>query len=93
MRGSPKFIIQKYQHDIGFPSLPPYYALGIFTGSQTSKEWANSTIISQKIDKYADALPIEGILIDQFMRSTCAFEKDPNFNYTNLYNHLKSKNM
>jgi len=33
MRGSPKFIIQKYQHDIGFPALPPYYALGIFTGS------------------------------------------------------------
>jgi len=33
MRGTPKFIIQKYQHDIGYPSLPPYYSLGIFTGS------------------------------------------------------------
>lgn len=33
MRGSAKDILQKYQHAIGYPSLPPYYALGIYTGS------------------------------------------------------------
>ena len=33
IRGTAKEIIQKYQHQIGFPSMPPYYALGIFAGS------------------------------------------------------------
>jgi alpha-glucosidase (family GH31 glycosyl hydrolase) len=33
MRGSAQEIIQRYQHDLGFPSMPPYFALGIFAGS------------------------------------------------------------
>jgi alpha-glucosidase (family GH31 glycosyl hydrolase) len=45
MRGTAKAIIQKYQHQLGFPALPPYYALGIFTGSQIDKAWANEASI------------------------------------------------
>ena len=33
IRGTAKEIIQKYQQQIGCPSMPPYYALGIFAGS------------------------------------------------------------
>lgn len=67
MRGTAKQIIQKYQHQLGFPSLPPYYALGIFTGSQVDAAWADPAQIQTKIDSYIAAnMPIEGVVIDQY---------------------------
>lgn len=65
IKGSAKEIISWYQHQIGFPSLPPFYALGIFTGSQTDPAWANTTQIQSKIDAYiAASMPIEGVILD-----------------------------
>ena len=67
MRGSAKAIIQRYQHNIGYPSLPPYYALGIFTGSQVDPAWADQTQLQAKIDAYIAAnLPLEGVILDQY---------------------------
>ena len=52
MRGTAKQIIQKYQHDIGFPALPPYYSLGIFTGSRYDTDWGNVDAIINKTIAY-----------------------------------------
>jgi alpha-glucosidase (family GH31 glycosyl hydrolase) len=65
MRGTAKAIIKWYQHQLGYPSLPPFYALGIFTGSQMDPAWADTTQIQSKIDAYIAAnMPIEGVILD-----------------------------
>jgi len=75
--------------------LPPYYALGIFTGSQTDIAWNNVANITEKIDRYVTMFPIEGVLLDQFTSSDnlCPFEYGLNFIIKPLYDHLKSKNL
>jgi len=50
---------------IGFPALPPYYALGIFTGSRTDTDWAGTKNIENKLNAYIKAnMPIEGVIVD-----------------------------
>jgi alpha-glucosidase (family GH31 glycosyl hydrolase) len=68
MRGSAKDIISLYQHDIGFPKMPPYYALGIFAGSQ-SENWNTSEAVIANVQQYIDAkLPLEGVLVDTYTK-------------------------
>lgn len=47
-RGSAQDIIKRYQHDIGYPQMPSFFALGIFAGSQ-SDNWANSTAVQTDV--------------------------------------------
>jgi alpha-glucosidase (family GH31 glycosyl hydrolase) len=81
MRGTAKDIIQKYQHQLGFPSLPPYYALGIYTGSQLDPAWGTPSEIYKKIDSYIAAkMPIEGVVLDQYTpRNFCPYQATSEF--------------
>lgn len=95
MRGSAKFIIQKYQHQIGYPSLPPYHALGIYTGSQLDPAWANPEEIQKKVEAYIAAnMPIEGVLLDQYTAyKFCPFQADKSFNIADMQTFLHGKDM
>jgi len=51
--------------------------------------------ITAKIDRYISHIPIEGIVLDQYMKNhnLCPFEKNFNFDMKTLQEHLRSKNM
>lgn len=40
MRGSAQEIISRYHNLVGMPMMPPYYALGVFHGSNSYNTWA-----------------------------------------------------
>jgi len=95
MRGSAKFIIQKYQHQIGRPALPPFYALGIYTGSQLDPAWGSPTEIYKKIDSYIAAnMPIEGVVLDQYTHENiCPFQSALGFNLAEMRGNLTKNKM
>jgi alpha-glucosidase (family GH31 glycosyl hydrolase) len=39
MLGNAQDIISRYQAMVGMPVMPPYYALGVFHGSNSYSEW------------------------------------------------------
>jgi len=66
MRGTPQEIIANYQHQIGYPSLPPYFQLGIFAGAH-NESWKNTEAVNADIEKWVAAkIPIEGVLLDNY---------------------------
>lgn len=95
MRGTAKAIIKWYQHQLGYPSLPPFYALGIFTGSQMDPAWADTDQIQTKIDAYIAAnMPIEGVILDQYTpQNFCPFQVAPNFEIEEIQTYLQGKDM
>lgn len=69
MRGSAFDIIQRFQHDLFFPSMPPYFALGTFVGSQSNR-WASKDVVLGDLGEMtAINLPIDGVLIDGYTQN------------------------
>jgi alpha-glucosidase (family GH31 glycosyl hydrolase) len=58
-KGTAKEVIANYQSMIGFPSLPPFWALGWHA---SSGDYKNMTALQENIQGYADAgVPLEGV--------------------------------
>jgi len=61
-KGTAKEIIANYQSMIGFPSLPPFWALGWHSSSYG---YSNMSLLQENIQGYADAkIPLEGVWLD-----------------------------
>ena len=68
--GSAKQIISRYHKIVGYPSLPPFYALGFYAGVQSVSQ-LNSTLTLSN----STGLPLEGFWLnhaymDNFMDFT-----------------------
>jgi alpha-glucosidase (family GH31 glycosyl hydrolase) len=53
IRGSAQDIISRYQGLVGMPMMPPYYALGVWHGSNIYASW---TKVKSIYDNYAGAV-------------------------------------
>lgn len=61
-QGSAKEIISQYQHFIGRPTLPPYWALGWHASAYAYK---NQSQVVDNVGNYSEAgIPLEGIWLD-----------------------------
>jgi alpha-glucosidase (family GH31 glycosyl hydrolase) len=68
LRGSAQDIISRYQGLVGMPMMPPYYALGVFHGSNAYASWDK---IKNVFDGYNGALTsnkiaLEGVFVENF---------------------------
>ena len=68
MRGTAQDIIQRYHNLVGRPMMPPYYALGVYHGSNTYNQWSQ---IRAVYDNYNGALTgakqaLEGVFVEDF---------------------------
>lgn len=64
MRGKATEIIQKYHSMIGFSQMPPYYALGVFQGSNSYNKWSQVDDMFAKYKGISQA--VEGVMIEDF---------------------------
>jgi len=71
-KGTAKEVIANYQNLIGYPSLPPFWALGWHAASG---DYKNMTILQENIQGYADAgVPLEGVwLTNSYMSDSTDF--------------------
>lgn len=81
-KGTAKEIIKQYQSIIGFPSLPPLYALGWYAGARGYTEFNDDF---QNLAAYVQAgIPLEGVFLDhKYMDGYKDFTVDP-VNYKDL---------
>ena len=68
MRGTAQEVISRYHTLVGMPMLPPYYALGVFHGSNSYNSWSK---VKAVYDNYNGALTgdkqaLEGVLVEEF---------------------------
>ena len=68
MRGTAQEVISRYHTLVGMPMLPPYYALGVFHGSNSYTSWSK---IKAVYDNYNGALTgnkqaLEGVFVEEF---------------------------
>lgn len=68
LRGSAQDIISRYQNLVGMPMMPPYYALGMWHGSNSYSNWGK---IRSVYDNYAGALnsrklALEGVFVENY---------------------------
>ncbi len=69
MRGSAQEIISRYHNLVGMPMMPPYYALGVFHGSNSYNTWSQ---IKSVYDNYNGGsttqakIALEGVMVEEF---------------------------
>lgn len=75
--------------------MPPYYALGIYTGSQLDPAWGTPAEIYKKIDAYIAAkVPVEGVVLDQYTtKNVCPFQANSSFDLSDMQSHLRNLDM
>lgn len=68
LRGSAQEVIARYHSLVGMPMMPPYYALGVFHGSNSYSTWSK---IRSVYDNYNGALTgakqaLEGVFVENY---------------------------
>lgn len=59
-QGDPEFIVKRYHDFIGKPTVPPFYALGFYQGSET---YTDTTKLQAMVTGYSTAgMPLEGVM-------------------------------
>lgn len=81
LRGSASEIITMYHKLIGFSMVPPYYALGFWTGSNA---YNTQNQFTSMLNTYESLyIPVEGVMIDNYYSANSVFTVDSS-NYQDL---------
>lgn len=68
VRGTAQEVISRYHNMIGTPMLPPYYALGVFHGSNSYKKWSEFQSVYDNYNGAATGAKqaLEGVFVEDF---------------------------